>query len=252
LLGVAVTLAFQLAYACAQPGSPPPETTASLLRRFQAADAIAAKEELLSRIAERGREAGKGLLNVARKTDDVATRWLAIRGLGMMKFKEAAPFLVDSLRSSEHYVRANAARALGEIRYTPAADALIDLLRTEKDAGVTEQAALALSMIDARKAIPVLMSRMTSSSTQTKCWLLDSVARLGSDAEMSYVAQYLHGANDDQQSGTVIADCAARSLDALTHGEIGLPPPGGIYDPSSRIRKAREWWEATGRNRFGR
>src|SRR5581483_1898886 len=144
-----------------------------------------------------------------------------------------------SLGSSERYVRANAARALGEMRYMPAAEALIDLLRTEKDGGVTEQTALALSIIEFRKAIPVLMYRMSSASTETKCWLLDSIGRLGSDAEISYIAQFLYGTDNDQRGGTVISECAARSLDVLTHGEIGLPPPGGIYDPSSRIRKAR-------------
>ncbi len=250
LLGVAVILGFQSRDLGAQSGSPPEETTASLLRRFQAADVIATKEGLIYRIAERGGEAGKDLLKVAEATDDVNIRWLAIRGLGIMKFKGAAPFLLDSLRSSEHYVRANAARALGEIGYTPAAAALTDLLRTEKDAGVTEQTALALRMINAREAIPVLKSRMSASSSQTKCWLLDSIGSLGSDAEIPYVAQYLYEADEDQRVGIIIADCAARLLDSFTHGEIGLPQPGGIYDPSSRIRKARKWWEDTAKNRF--
>jgi HEAT repeat protein len=250
LLGVAITLGFQLAYVCAQPGSTREETTASLLRRFQTADVIATKEGLLYRLVQRGGEAGKDLLTMAETTDDVNTRWLAIRGLGMMRFKEATPFLLDSLRSSEHDVRADAARALGEIRYTPATAVLIDLLRTEKDAGVTEQTAFALRMINAREAIPVLMSRMSSSSTQTKCWLLDSIGSLGSDAEIPYVVKYLYGFDEDPRGVTRIADCAARSLDALTHGEIGLGPPGGGYDALNKIRKAREWWETTGRNRL--
>jgi HEAT repeat protein len=241
---------FQSGSVGAQSGSSAEETTASLLRKFQAADAIAAKERLIYRIAERGGEAGKGLLNIAKTTDDVNTRWLAIRGLGIMKFRDAAPFLLDSLRSPEHYVRANAARALGEIGYTPAAAALIDLLRTEKDAGVTEQTALALRVIHSREAIPVLKSRMASSSGQTKCWLLDSIASLGADAEIPYVAQYLYGGDDDQLGWINVADCAARLLDSLTRGEIGLPQPGGVYDPLSKITKARKWWEDTGRSRF--
>lgn len=234
MLALVVAVALQSAYVRAQP-----ESTASLLARFQAADGAAAKEQLLNRIAERGGEAGKGLLSVAQTTGDLTTRWLAIRGLGMMKFEAAAPFLLDSLRSSEPYVRANAARALGELRYTAAADALIDLLKTETYAGATEQTALALGMIGARKAIPVLMSRISSvSSLQTKCWLLDSIGRLGSDAELSFVAQYLYG------SGMLLPECAARALDTLAHGAIGLPPPRGLYDPSINVKKAREWWES--------
>ncbi|HJT88614.1 MAG TPA: hypothetical protein VJ732_12180, partial [Bryobacteraceae bacterium] len=82
-----IAFACQLLSLWSQPGSPPPGTTAALLRRFQAADAIAAKEKLLDRIAQRGREAGKGLLRVAQTTDDTNTRWLAIRGLGIMKYR---------------------------------------------------------------------------------------------------------------------------------------------------------------------
>jgi hypothetical protein len=243
LLGVAVILWSQPGGLCAQTGPPPEETTALLLHRFQVADVIATKERLIYRIAERGGEAGRDLLKVAETTDDANTRWLAIRGLGITKCREAAPFLLVSLRSSEHYVRANAARALGEIGYTPAAAALIDLLRTERDAGVTEQTALALRMIHAREAIPVLKSRMSASSSQTKCWLLDSIGSLGSDTEIPYVAQYLYGADEDQRVGLLItADCAARSLDSLSHGEI--------YDPSSRITKARKWWEEAAKYRF--
>ena len=230
-------------------GSPAEETTQSLLRSFQSTSAVAAKEALLYRITRQGGEAGKGLLKMAKTTSDVNTRWLAIRGLGMLKFREAASFLIDSLRSPEHYVRANAARALGEITYKPAAAPLIDLLRTEQDAGVTEQTALALRMIHAREAIPVLKSRMASSSAQTQCWLLDSIGALGADAEVPYVAQYLY-ADENQRARMAVADCAARTLDSITKGEIGLPPPGGIYDPSSGIRKARAWWEETAKNRF--
>ena len=167
-----------------------------------------------------------------------------------MKYRPAAPFLLDLLHSPEHYVRANAARSLGEIGYSPATAALMDLLSTEKDSGVIEQTALALSMIHARAAIPVLKSRMPFAMPQTQCWLLEAIAFLGSDAEIPYVAQYLYPARENQEGGIRIAQCAARSLDSLTHGEIGLPPPGGIFDPWSRINQARQWWEGTGQNRF--
>ena len=67
---------------------------------------------------------------LAQTTDDNDTRWLAIRGLGKVKFWEA-PFLIDSLESGEHYVRVNATRALGELRCIRAAPTFIHLLEAD-------------------------------------------------------------------------------------------------------------------------
>lgn len=115
-LGVTLLLLVYSASGYTQSGSEQDASVASLIRQFRDAGAIPAKERILYRLAQRGGDAGKQLLRLAETTDDADTRWLAIRGLGVMKFTDAAPFLIDSLRSSEHYVRANAARALGEIR----------------------------------------------------------------------------------------------------------------------------------------
>lgn len=248
MLGRAALLLVYSATAYTQLGPAQDSGTTSLIRQFRETSAIPAKEQILNRIAQRGGDAGKQLLGLAKTTGDPDTRWLAIRGLGMMKFREAAPFLVDSLRSSEHYVRANAARALGEIRYSPATPSLIDLLRTEDDSGVVQQTALALRMIKARDAIPVLKSRVSSASWQTRCWLLDSIAGLGSDADVPDLAQYLYHTDADNQTAT--AECSARALDSLTQGELGLPRPGGIYDPWGIVLKARKWWDETGRRRY--
>jgi hypothetical protein len=174
MLGRALLLLVYSATAYTQSGAAQDFGTTSLIRQFRETSAIPAKEQILDRITQRGGDAGKQLLGLAKTTDDADTRWLAIRGLGMMRVREAAPFLVDSLRSSEHYVRANAARALGEIRYSAATPFLIDLLSTEDDAGVIQQTALALGMIKAHDALPVLKSRMSSPTLQTRCWLLDS------------------------------------------------------------------------------
>jgi hypothetical protein len=51
------------------------------------------RESILLEITEHHREAGPALLNIARETKDTETRWLAIRGIGWPKYKEAAPFL---------------------------------------------------------------------------------------------------------------------------------------------------------------
>jgi HEAT repeat protein len=89
--------------------------------RFQETHDLADKERVLNLIIQRGYTAGQPLLRLAKTTNDNDTRWLAIRALGMIKFEESSPFLIESLNSDEHYVRASAARALGELRYSPQA-----------------------------------------------------------------------------------------------------------------------------------
>jgi HEAT repeat protein len=201
---------------------------------------LADKERILSLIIQRGYPAGQQLLGLAKTTNDNDTRWLAIRGLGMLKFEDAAPFLIESLKSHEHYVRANAARALGELRYSPASSALIRLLAAEQDAGVIEQTSLALRMIRAEDAIPTIKSRMSFNSMQTRCWLLDAIAGLGSKSDVSFIAKYLYS-SDTASAGIPL--CATRALATLTGEDFGLPKASGLFDPQAPVSKARKWWE---------
>ncbi len=223
-------------------GAQDQEQTASLVLRLQETCDVADKERVLSLIVQRGYSAGPLLLRLAKTTNDSDTRWLAIRGLGMLRFEEAAPFLIESLKSDEHYVRANAARALGELRYSRASPALIHLLAAERDSGVVEQTSLALRMIKAQDAIPVIKSRMSSSSPQTRCWLLDAIAGLGSKNDVPFIAKYLYS-SDAASEGIPL--CASRALATLTGEDFGLPKTSGPFDPYAPVLKARKWWEQT-------
>jgi HEAT repeat protein len=216
------------------------EQTSSLMVQFREARNLPEKEALLNRIAQRGQEAGYLLLQLAKSTADNDTRWLAIRGLGRIRFVEAAPFLVASLQSKEHYVRANAARALGELQYSGAVPALIHQLEVEGDSGVIEQTSLALGMMKAADAIPVLKSRMSFNSVQTRCWLLQAIASVGSNNDVPFIAEYLYGA-DGALGG--LPFCAARALATLTGEDFGLPRQGGLFNPEAPVLKARKWWE---------
>jgi len=115
-----------------------PDTASDLqgmLSAFVVARDLGQKEAILYGLTSRfGESAGPGLLEVAIRAGDQDTRWMAIRGIGYVKFKPAAPRLIEWLGSPEHYVRANAARALGEIR-ADAAKPLIKLLTRETDSG---------------------------------------------------------------------------------------------------------------------
>jgi len=217
-------------------------TTTTLIRQFREAQEIAKKEQLLNQLCRPGSEAGERLLQLAKATNDNDTRWLAIRGLGMLKFEPAARFLIDSLASTEPYVRANAARALGEIHYASAADPLIHLLNNEQDHGVIEQTSLALRNIGAKNAVPALKAKMSVDSKQTRCWLLDAIATLGSRDDLPFIAKYLY--KDSDMGG--IALCAARGMAAVTGQDFGLPKATGLFDPSLPVMNARKYWDANG------
>jgi hypothetical protein len=220
-----------------------PPAFSPLVVRFRDTRPIPEKEQLLNQMAQNKSEAvGKQLLSLAKTTNDSDTRWLAIRGLGMLKFKPAAPFLIESLGAPEHYVRANSARALGELEYSGAIPALVQLLTAEQDGGVIEQTSLALTMTKAASAVPALESRMSqgvSQTPQTQCWLLGAIGGLGSDHELPFVAKYLY---ESTASNVSIESCAASAMSTLSGEDFGIPQMG-LFDPMIRILKARTWWE---------
>jgi len=214
------------------------ENISSLLSRFQSEQTAAAKEAIILEISKHHPDAAPPLLQIARSTTNTDTKWLAIRGLGYLKYQPAAQFLVTSLESPHHYVRANAARALGEIKAYSAAARLINLLRTEQDNGVIEQTTLALEMIKAVEAVSVLKARAEDvSNPQTKCWLIGGIAALGSRNDVSFVAE--RGYDGDQ----VVAMCAASGLQQLTREDLHLGVHPGPFSPSEAISKAKAWWE---------
>jgi hypothetical protein len=212
---------------------------ASLLSRFKSERNLAAKEALMLELVQHHPDAGPQLLKVATSTHDTETRWLAIRGLGELKFRSALPFVIDSLSSPHHYVRANAARALGEMNIYTAAPKLIALLKTEPDNGVIEQTSLALQMIKARKALPVLKARADNvQNPQTECWLLGAITDLGGRGDVLFIAERLYDKRDS------VALCAATDLQEITGENLQLGLRPGPFDPSAVISKAKNWWQS--------
>jgi hypothetical protein len=64
----------------------------TLLSRFQSERDRSTKEMILYSITKDYPASGSALLRIARQTEDTDTRWLAIRGMGWLKFNDAAPF----------------------------------------------------------------------------------------------------------------------------------------------------------------
>jgi HEAT repeat protein len=210
-----------------------------LLQRFQTETDSASKEATLRRITIAHPDSGPALLKVARETKDIDTKWLAIRGIGDLKFTGAVPFLKQSLLSTAHYVRANAARALGEMHDSSAVPDLIRAIKKEEDDGVIEQCALALQMLGAKEALPVLEAKARNRSVQTLVWILGAVESLGSRADVPFFAHFL--SNGDE----VVAEFAAHSIERLTGEDFGFskcntgPCAANFY---LGVATAEQWW----------
>lgn len=214
---------------------------ALLLAHFQAERDRPVKEALLTRITSEHRDAGPSLLQVAQETTDDDTKWLAIRGIGYLKFNGAETFLKNCLSSNSSYVRANSARALGELGDASVGEDLARALSSEHDNGVIEQTALALQMLRATKATPALESKANSESPQTRLWVLGALEDLGSQREVPFIAGFLSDPN------TLVAAFAASSLERLTNQDFDLPKCGpGICagDFAASIQKAQKWWSS--------
>jgi hypothetical protein len=85
-----------------------------LLTKFVAEKEQGKKEQLMNELVSQP-DAGPTLLRVAVHAADTLTTWMSVRGIGMVKYGKAVPFLIDSLTHQHPYVRANAARALGPV-----------------------------------------------------------------------------------------------------------------------------------------
>jgi HEAT repeat protein len=180
-----------------------------LLSRFQSEHDRAAKETILLNITTSYPNAGSALLRIARETEDTDTRWIAIRGIGYVKYRDASPFLRQSLNSKSNYVRANSARALGEIHDESASSDLIRALENEQDRGVIEQTALALQMLGAKEALPALKAKAENPSAQTRVWILGAIETLGSGTEVPFFATFLF---DKDESVASFAASAIRGF----------------------------------------
>jgi HEAT repeats len=213
----------------------------TMLASFASEHDTGKKEAILYQITSRfGEAAGPGLLDVAIRTEEPDARWLAIRGIGYVKFKGAVPKLIEWLRSPEPYVRANAANALGEI-HADAAKPLVELLANEMDGGVVEQTAAALEMLRATAAIPALEQKANHPSPQTRMWVIGAVEVLGSRRELPFFGQCLYDQNIQ------VAAQAAGAIERLAAQDFGFSrnPLSGLGDLEAPVLRARLWWERT-------
>jgi HEAT repeat protein len=216
----------------------------TLLSDFVSSTDRASRESILLEITEHHPEAGPALLKIARKTEDTETRWLAIRAIGWLKYKEAAPFLRECLHSSSNYVRANSASALGEVHDVSAVADLIRILSVDDDAGVLEQTSSALLMLDAKQAIPVLKARSNNSSPQTRVRLIGAIEALGSK-DVPFFAAFLVDKDE------FVAAYAAHAIERITKEDFGFPHCGETSGPCAfgyGVDNAQRWWNTHKQN----
>lgn len=205
---------------------------ASLLSDFISLSDRTQRELILLKITEHYPQAGPQFLKIATETKDTETKWLAIRAIGHLKYKEAAPFLRASLHSSSNYVRANSAVALGEIHHTAAIPDLMQVLALDEDSGVLEQTSVALLMLDAKAAIPELKARSNNPSPQTRLWMVGAIEALGS-RDVRFFADFLY--DPDQ----FVAWYAAVAIARITKEDFGFRFAGSTADPAVRATESR-------------
>ena len=236
LKAVSTILTFVLAGA----GTTVAQDSRMLLLRFQSEGDRAAKEAILDSITRDYPNSGPALLKIARQTKDTDTRWLAIRGLGRLKFHDAAPFLSHSLNSDSSYVRANAAFALGEIRDGSAVPALIGILKSEPDNGVIEQTALALQTLGAKAAVPALKDRVVNPSAQTRMWILGAIEALDAKKDVPFFATFLFDTDEN------VAALAAHVIERFTGQDFGFPrcAASGPCSYGYGVSNAQSWWNS--------
>ena len=210
----------------------------ALLSQFRTETDRASKERTLILITTKFPEAGPDLLALAEGPENGDTKWMAIRGIGYLKFSGAVPFLKSSLTSKSVFVRSNSARSLGEIGDASAIDPLIAALSKEEDSGVIEQTALALQWLHAHKAIPTLKTKIGNPSRQTRMWILGAVEHLGGRAEVPFIAASL------QDPDLEVRNFAGRSIQRLTGEDFGFPRCGNGLCPMDEwpIVNAQHWW----------
>ena len=185
-------------------------------------------------------DSGPRLLEIASSSNNIHTKYLAIRGLGEIKFRPAKSFLIKSLSHTHPWIRANAPRALGDMGISEAIPTLITTLKKEKNGGVIEQISFALGNLQAMKSLPEL-KRTTLRlkgfhSSQTLVWVIQAIGRLGSEAEVPFLASYL-GHKDSYVTIT-----AAEGIQHITGADFGFPLGPGLNNPDPAIQKASFWW----------
>ena len=210
-----------------------------VINQFLKEKDIAQKEMTLRTITQIP-DSGQRLLEIASSSHDINTKYLAIRGLGEIKYHPAKSFLIKSLNHSHPWIRANAARALGDMGISEAIPTLITTLKKEKNGGVIEQISLALGNLQAMESLPEL-KRTTLRlkgfhSSQTLVWVIQAIGRLGSEAEVPFLASYL-GHKDSYVTIT-----AAEGIQHITGADFGFPLGPGLNNPDPAIQKASFWW----------
>jgi len=219
-----------------------PDSTASLLLRFDNEHDLSAKEHLLLTLTNKDPGAGPALLRLAESTTNSDTRWMAMRGMGTLHYTACAPFLEASLKDSDALVRANAARNLGDLRIRSASDPLLHMFAAEQDPGAIQQASLAFQMLNIKAAAPYIREKIPAFTGQTRDWLIGALGALGSPAkDVALVAGYLEG---DITTGMVAAEAiqklAGVSFGPQTHRSDYLP----LDYPWSVTLAARAWWKS--------
>jgi hypothetical protein len=91
-------------------------------------------------------------------------------------------------------------------------------------------------MMGAKEAVPVLKSKASHPSSQTRMWIFQAIGVLGSKDDVPFLAEHLHGEN------SIVSMSAAQAIETIMGVDFGFPKRDGPFSPEDGVKNARLWW----------
>src|SRR6185437_7753972 len=211
----------------------------SFLNTFDQEHDLAKKDRDLQDLIKQYPQAGPSLLMLAQATRYTDTKWMAIRGMGDLQFRDCEPFLRKALTSPDALVRSNAARVIRDLEFHSAEGDLIAMFALERDPRAIEQASLSLSNLKVEASVPLIRQKIPQFAGQTREWLLQALGRLGNKSDVPLIAGYL-STPDPAESSTTAVD----AIEEITGVNFGPRQTGPQGIPTFRTMQARSWWQS--------
>lgn len=220
-------------------------------------------------IAQEFPDSGSQFLSIAKNTKSANVRRRCFTMIGALKYRDAVPFLVENLKSSDGKVRASAARSIADIAkydmfsecidavfnarrprfqvlpehdsiFIPAKRAVLKAFEHEGDISVANQMMLVIETLKIREAIPLLKRSARESS---KSWAIVIISSIGSREDVPFLMEFV----EKEASADIIdirPEQALEAVQALTGANFGDYPREGFgagpYDEN--YKKAARWW----------
>jgi|SRR6516165_4943408 hypothetical protein len=93
-------------------------------------------------------------------------------------------------------------------------------------------------MLGARDAVPILKSKASHPSVQTRMWIFQAIGDLGSKNDVPFLAGHLY------QEDPFASMSAAQAIERIMGVDFGFPKHEGPSSPEEGLKNAHLWWAA--------